>query len=327
MAAGSPGALRRRPAPGRETARTSPPLRLRHDALFHGGGAEGFAREAVPLVERALRVDAPVLVATAEDRLAALRERLGGAAARVTFAEIRSLGANPARIIPAMADFLHGLPWDGPEPLAVVEAVWAERSADELEECRRHERLLPLAFSAGRRWRLVCPHDVDELDEETIEHARSHHQDGGRRFTGDPAAVAAQALAGGLPPPAADAWELPFTETDLMELRSLVTGWAEREDLPCEPVEELVLAVHELATNSIRHGGGAGTMRLWRRGPTLLCEVQDTGTIADPLVGRIQPGTDPASGRGMWIANQMCDLVQIRSNATGTHVRLHKRLA
>ena len=33
-----------------------------------------------------------------------------------------------------------------------------------------------------------------------------------------------------------------------------------------------------------------------------------------------------ATGRGLWLANQLCNLVQIRSSPEGTTVRLHMRL-
>jgi hypothetical protein len=54
--------------------------------------------------------------------------------------------------------------------------------------------------------------------------------------------------------------------------------------------------------------------------------VEDHGRIRIPLVGRIRPEPDADSGRGVWIANQLCDLVQIRSSAAGTVVRVHKSL-
>jgi anti-sigma regulatory factor (Ser/Thr protein kinase) len=127
--------------------------------------------------------------------------------------------------------------------------------------------------------------------------------------------------------PPVDVWEIPFALSDLTELRELVGAWAIREAMDSERAERLVLAVHELATNSIRHGGGVGMLRLWRDGQTLMCEVQDAGHIKDPLIGRVNPGTDPRRGRGLWIANTVCDLVQIRSSPRGSRVRLHMGLA
>jgi anti-sigma regulatory factor (Ser/Thr protein kinase) len=56
-------------------------------------------------------------------------------------------------------------------------------------------------------------------------------------------------------------------------------------------------------------------------------EVEDEGLIEEPLVGRIRPDHTQLSGRGLWLANQLCDLVQIRSGMHGTTVRLHAALA
>ena len=88
-----------------------------------------------------------------------------------------------------------------------------------------------------------------------------------------------------------------------------------------------MLCVNEIAGNSLLHGGGAGVLRIWGEPSTLICEVADSGTIADPLVGRQNPSLERVGGRGLWLANQLCDLVQIRSGASGTVVRLHVRLA
>ena len=126
--------------------------------------------------------------------------------------------------------------------------------------------------------------------------------------------------------PEGDLWEIPFAAEDLAELRALVYGWATREAMDAEPTEEIVLSVHELATNSVRHGGGVGMLRLWRTNEELVCEVQDAGRMPDAGAGSEQPGMAPAESRGLWIARQLCDRVQIRSDESGTQVRLHKRL-
>ena len=86
--------------------------------------------------------------------------------------------------------------------------------------------------------------------------------------------------------------------------------------------DHLVLAADELATNSIRHGGGGGILRLWREPEAVVCEVRDRGTITEPLVGRARPDANQAAGRGLWIVNEVCDLVQIRALAGGNVVRV-----
>ena len=61
------------------------------------------------------------------------------------------------------------------------------------------------------------------------------------------------------------------------------------------------------------------------RGDTLLCEVQDRGRLRDPLAGRRRPDFTELGGQGLWITNQVCDLVQLRSFADGSAVRIHMR--
>jgi hypothetical protein len=51
--------------------------------------------------------------------------------------------------------------------------------------------------------------------------------------------------------------------------------------------------------------------------------VRDRGRIDDPLVGRIRPGPEQHRGRGLWLVNQLCDLVQLRTSGNGTIVRMH----
>jgi anti-sigma regulatory factor (Ser/Thr protein kinase) len=121
--------------------------------------------------------------------------------------------------------------------------------------------------------------------------------------------------------------ELKFTGVDLRTLRRFVSEQARDVSFEEGRVEDLVLAVNELATNSVRHGGGLGVARIWREGDTLLCEVLDGGHIEDPSVGRVCPTPDQHTGRGLWLVNRLCDSVQIGSSSAGSVVRVHMRLA
>ena len=77
----------------------------------------------------------------------------------------------------------------------------------------------------------------------------------------------------------------------------------------------------------MRHGGGRGTLRIWREPDALLCEVADAGRLDQPLVGRERPLAGQPGGRGLWLVNQLADLAQIRCFEAGSVVRLHMRLA
>jgi len=86
------------------------------------------------------------------------------------------------------------------------------------------------------------------------------------------------------------------------------------------------MAVTELATNSIRYGGGSGTLRCWSRPGALICEVRDAGRISRPLAGRVRPREEQEGGYGLWLVNQLCDLVQVRTFEDGSVVRVHMSL-
>jgi anti-sigma regulatory factor (Ser/Thr protein kinase) len=307
---------------------------FRHETLFYADGNHGFLDGTLELVERALAREAGVLVAVGPERAAALREALGASAERVCFADMRLLGRNPARIIPVWQDFVREHAFDGHgDAVGIGEPVWPGRSAAELAECERHEALLNLAFDDGPGWHLLCPYDLDGLTDEVIDAARHTHPlhawDGerqaedGHTYANEPA----QPFAGDLPDPRSPVSELAFTRQNLPQLRHAIAAWATEQALAVESTEELVLAVDELAANSIRHGGGAGTLRYWREDRLLMCEVRDAGWIHAPLVGRSRPAAEARNGRGVWLANQLCDLVQIRSTQAGSVVRVHKCLA
>jgi anti-sigma regulatory factor (Ser/Thr protein kinase) len=116
-----------------------------------------------------------------------------------------------------------------------------------------------------------------------------------------------------------------FERTSLQEVRAIVTERAAAAGLAPDRADELLLAANEIATNSIRHGGGAGELRVWEDGDTLVCEVRDRGEIGDPLVGRRRPSGNDTGGYGLWLANQLCELVQVRSTRDGSVIRLHVR--
>jgi anti-sigma regulatory factor (Ser/Thr protein kinase) len=117
-----------------------------------------------------------------------------------------------------------------------------------------------------------------------------------------------------------------FGLAELTEVRRWTADWARAKGLTRDRVDDLTLALHEICTNSVRFGGGKGTLSLWTADRTLSFDVTDHGRIEDLLVGRSLPPVDGLGGRGVWLANQLCDLVQIRSGAGRTHVRLHSRL-
>ena len=305
--------------------------RFRHEVLYYAEGVDGFVAGTLPFVKRALAAEEPVLVAVGMERIAGLKDALGDDAGRVRFVDMRALGTNPARIIPAWREFLERHCADGGPAFGIGEPIWPGRSPAEMVECHYHEALLNLAFDPGQAWHLLCPYDLDGLDDDAIEAARRSHPLIAEQQGSEPSASYTCAhepprpLEDPLPAPRPPVEERAFEVEELCSLRSFVSAWASEEMLDDERRERLVLAVNELASNSVRHGGGRGKLLVWRESDTLLCEVRDGGQIADPLTGRRRPTIEEYGGRGLWLVNQLCDLVQVRTSPNGSVVRTHMR--
>ena len=112
---------------------------------------------------------------------------------------------------------------------------------------------------------------------------------------------------------------------NLGDIRALVAEHALAAGVSELRASDLVLATHEVATNSVRHGGGEGVLRVWHDHDTVVCEVSDNGRLDKPLAGRARPELESDGGWGLWLANQLCDLVQLRALPSGNVVRLHLR--
>jgi anti-sigma regulatory factor (Ser/Thr protein kinase) len=126
-----------------------------------------------------------------------------------------------------------------------------------------------------------------------------------------------------VPPPGAMSYR--YT-TDLAAVRAVVYRYAIAAGLPESRAIDLVLAVSEVAANTVRHAKSPGSLKIWYDSQEIVCQIQDEGTVADPLAGRRQPSLEATGGHGLWIVNQVCDEVEMRSDETGTTIRLHMEL-
>ncbi|MCK9897929.1 sensor histidine kinase [Frankia sp. AgB32] len=310
---------------------------IRHEAFVYFGDV-GFLGATRDFVLAGLAADEDVLVVVPEPGTSLLRSALGRAVKRVAFYDMAEVGKNPACIIPVWQEFVEWGVERGRSVRGIGEPVWPGRAAPELGECALHEALLNEAFAGPPSWRLRCLYEAGVFEPRVADGVWQTHPvvvDGGLARSSSPFRASGHGVA---PPgePGVDPFaaplpdlgppraELAFGPRDLGLIRAAAAAAARAEGLNSDRVGDVELAVHEVATNSVRHGGGQGVARFWSDGG-LICEVSDAGLVVDRLVGRRRPELELGGGRGLWLVNQLCDLVQLRSAQTGTTVRMFVR--
>jgi len=121
---------------------------------------------------------------------------------------------------------------------------------------------------------------------------------------------------------------MPFVyTTNLSEVRALAEKEARSAGLPEDRVVDFVIAVSELAANTVRHARSAGSMDIWQENGEVVCEIRDAGVITDPRAGSAPPPADANGGHGLWLVHQVCDRVELHSDHNGTVIRLHMSLS
>jgi anti-sigma regulatory factor (Ser/Thr protein kinase) len=302
-----------------------------HEAALYAG-ADEFVERSRAFVEEGLQRNEPVLVMVGLRKLELLREALGSHAEDVHFADMEVVGRNPARIIPAWSRFVAEHAGGGAGMRGVGEPIWAGRNPSELSECQLHESLINLAFAGADDFRLICPYDTSALSDDVIAEARRSHPvvshagaaDASHEYSG--IERVAERFTEPLPEAPPDAEELTVDMRALRDARHLVRARAQAAGLGVRS-DDFALAVNEVLSNSIHHAREDGTLRLWEEPEALVCEVRDRGHIVQPLIGREEPSIGQIGGHGIWLVNLVCDLVQVRSSARGSTVRMQMNRA
>jgi hypothetical protein len=298
----------------------------RHEAFLWHDRAD-YTDGLVPFITEGLAAGEPVMVATLTEHTDWLREELGPEADQVKFFDMAELGRNPAKIIPAWQKFIDSESGASRPARGVGEPIWAGRGTDELIECQLHEALLNVAVDPMTPFWLVCAYDAERLDPPVIDEAYRSHPvvieadayKGSTLYAGQ--AHVEVMLGSELPPLAGEPTTIPFTAKNLDRLLMFLKLEGHVAGLALKQATDLATATHGLAAGSMERGATGGVIRMWRQSCSVVCEVVDDTYVDDPLAGRRAPLVDNADA--LWTANQLCDLVQLRSTPVGTTVRLH----
>lgn len=295
-----------------------------HPALFYRGDRE-YVAVTTSFVRDGLAAGEPVAVAVPADRLRLISSALGAQAGRVRLLDMRQAGRNPGRIIPAvLRDFADRHP--GRRVRIIGEPIWPGRTALERPACAQHEALINFAF-AGREVTILCPYDAARLSPEVLDEAARTHpvlrDDAGERPSGEYAPELVLDACNRPFDEPGSCVSLPFDRTDLSAARALAVREAARLGIDGDRLDDIRLAVTELGANSLDHGGGSGTVRVWDDDGLLVCEVADKGHITDPLAGRRPVDAHSPGSRGLLIVNLVSDLVRVYTAPGTTVVRAY----
>jgi anti-sigma regulatory factor (Ser/Thr protein kinase) len=299
---------------------------LWHEALLYRGQSQ---------LDRALRdfvaggADAgePVLAVLPTDNIDLVLGGLGDLMREVCFEDMAVVGHNPNCLLELYQEWIEG--HEG-RVRVVGESIWPGRTYAEMVECLRHEALVNRELGACPAT-ILCPFDADRLEPAALAGAELTHPsllsgDGvrrpsrryrepeevysGRQWPQEPAK-----------PPIS---EINF-DGDLRELRESVAVDPIVARLSSERRADLVFAINEVATNTLKYDEGDCTARIWHDGTSVVTEVNSEWIVPDPAAGRRRPPPDSHRGRGLWLVNQLSDLVELRSSGGGTSLRIHVR--
>ncbi|MGY1857985.1 anti-sigma factor RsbA family regulatory protein [Modestobacter sp. SYSU DS0290] len=313
---------------------TRPTGGLVHDVAF-ASSRPGLAGLAIPFAREGLAAGDPVVVVTSAPVADAVRAALGDVAG-LSFAD---QGDVYGRRTPATLTAFRKLVGEFPPPpgrrLRVLAELPARPDAREWLEWQRYEAVVEHALGGWPVW-FLCLQDTGRLPEEIVRWAHCTHRhvldDSGRRP--NPGFQEPERLLGQLPVPTEPLQAAP----PLLAADGVTRPGAVRHglvpllnalDRSPDATDDLLLAIDELVTNALVHGRPPVDVRVWADGGTVVCTVVDRGTgPTDPFAGYGPAHGEDLSrgGMGLWLARQLCDHVDIWTDARGVTVRVTTEL-
>jgi hypothetical protein len=305
---------------------------FRHWACLYDGDQQ-FLETAVPFLEEGLALGEPAFVVTTPANLELLGAALGRRAGEVDYAESAFFGRRPPQRVAAFYRYWkthaarqnHG---GSGRVRILAEPVWAGRSGREIAAWTRMESALNVTL-ATTSISMICPYDARALDGDIVAGARRTHPAvmAGVRSApspsyADPEAFARSREAAPLPDPPVHAAAFEF-DGDLRGLRRFMSDRAAEYGVEGDRADMLVLAVSEVGAYLKGRPPGVATVRTWEQPGAVVCDFrQPGGSITDPFLGLRPAELEPSDGDGLWLTNQICDWMEVRSGPGGCAIQL-----
>lgn len=310
-----------------ESRRQGVRTRFQHAAAFFDDQAD-FVRQAVPVVQAALARGEPVAAALHPATEGALADALGAPDGLVLLNDTAGTHDSSAQTLAARrARELRGIAGDYGTATVLSEhttrldgfdgSFWTELDAALNIACAD----IPVS--------LTCFYPEMALHRGIIRGARRNHPlllvRGELRQNLDhrsPAEVLTEFPPAGPPILGPPDLRLRFRAWQLHEVRSTLERILLADGYGRGRAEDVVLAINEIATNAVEHGTLEAELLVWIDSEGLTCEIHDHGRLAERLPGLRTPLPGERRGRGLWVARQLCDLLQVWTDQGGTHVRV-----
>jgi anti-sigma regulatory factor (Ser/Thr protein kinase) len=306
------------------------PHALEHPAFVYRSLDE-FVAYAVPFVRQGVADGDPVLGVVGPAELDALRSATGTNG--VHLEDTNAWHPVPATRLRAIHRYVTESLERGAERVRLIgEPLWPDAPPDSALEWARYESVLNDVL-APFPVTLVCTYDGSRLRPEVVAGARRTHPvistngtTGPSADFEDPSSLLARWTPRLSPVPDGAASMLPpfdpAQSRAFVRDRAALAGVAETRSM------DLALAASEILANAADHGAGPTALRTWADGGYLVCQIDDAGAgLADPFAGYRPPGTEQRAGRGLWLARQVVDLMQIAPGPRGTSVRFQVPIA
>jgi anti-sigma regulatory factor (Ser/Thr protein kinase) len=305
------------------------PNTYRHDLLLHDS-ADEYAALAAPFLRAGLADGDAAVVVAARETAAVLTDALADDDRVLVLDAAHVYAERTPAALTALRQLAQRQAPEGGRLRVVAEADFGPTPRHWLE-WQRYEAVSNEALRDEPLWG-ICAYDTSRLPDEVVETGLRTHPHlvtaEGRRV--NPAYQPPADVLRALPVPAE-----PIEQTepllrvddvsDFIGLRHAVGAELAALGGAPDAMDDLHLAIDEMSSNAVRHGGPPVQLRLWAAADRVVCTISDRGPgMDDPFAGYGPAhGSDLSrGGMGLWLARQLCDHVDVIASAAGLTIRL-----
>jgi anti-sigma regulatory factor (Ser/Thr protein kinase) len=306
------------------------PSRYLHDLLLHSSPEE-LAAVAVPFLRAGLDAGEVAVIATGGEPARVLHDALGDDDRLIVQSQEEVHPGRPPAAITALRRLAEQWGGDAPRHVRVVGRTDFGPTPRDWLEWQRYEAVVNETLRPAGLWGL-CTYDTRALPDEVVESGLRTHPFlvTARGRQRNAAFVEPADYLRTLPIP-----DEPLERTqpllqvqdvrDFIGLRHAVADRLAGVGGDPDVLEDLHLAIDEMSSNAVRHGGPPVQLRLWASAERVVCTISDGGTgMDDPFAGYGPAHGEDLSrgGMGLWLARQLCDHVDVVDEGAGLTVRL-----